>query len=154
MDIMIYRSQCQVGGEHLAGFLANQSVYVTVESLGSASSPQARKTSLKSNHAHFAAIFLYLFRKLLPFIIFTKDLICTYLHGCCHFCWPFFRQRRTKRRKVRTSTVQRRPFRSAKPQTLWVKCRTEGSHKIRNQSKMVKLFFETELANWPAAIPQ
>ena len=61
--------------ERLTGFLANNSLYVTVESLGSASSPQARKTSLKSNHAHFAAIFLYLSRKLLPFIIFTKDLI-------------------------------------------------------------------------------
>ena len=37
--------------------------------------PTGKKTRLKSNHAHFAAIFLYLSRKLLPFIIFTKDLI-------------------------------------------------------------------------------
>ena len=37
--------------------------------------PTGKKTPLKSNHAHFAAIFLYISRKLLPFIIFTKDLI-------------------------------------------------------------------------------
>ena len=62
-------------GERLAGFLANKSLYVTVESLGSASSPQAKNNSTQKQPRSLAAIFLYLSRKLLPFIIFTKDLI-------------------------------------------------------------------------------